>query len=95
MITEHGHVKTLLSLLPPSCMIVPIRELANNTFSTLSNISSYTALAQTHSNLNMDNIDIGPLRERFPLSSINNSREPSILSEAFSLPYHEHEQIKI
>jgi len=73
--------------------MVPIRELANNTFSILSNISSYTALAQTHSNLNMDNIDIGPPRERFPLSSINNSGEPSILSEASSLSYHE--QIKI
>jgi len=74
-------------------MIVPIRELANNIFSTLSNISSYTALAQTHSNLNMDNIDIGPPRERFPLFFINNSKEPSILSEASSLLYHK--QMKI
>jgi len=50
----------LLSLLPPSCMVALIRELANNIFSTSLNIFSYTALAQTHSNLNMDDIDMGP-----------------------------------
>ena len=94
MITEHSHIKKLLSLLPLSYMVVSIRELANNTFSTLSNISSYTALAQTHSNLNMNNIDIGLPRGRFSLFFINNSREPSILSQASSLLYYEQMEIQ-
>jgi len=54
-------------------MVAPIRELANNTFSTLSNISSYTTLAQTHSNLSMDDIDIGSPRGRSSLFSTSNS----------------------
>jgi len=70
-------------------MVAPIRELANNTFSTLSNISSYTTLAQTHSNLSMDDIDIGSPRGRSSLFSTSNSRKPSILSEASSIPYYE------
>jgi len=41
-------------------MVAFIRELANNILPTSSNIFSYTALAQTHFNLNMDDIDMGP-----------------------------------
>ena len=85
---DKGCKTSLLSLLPPFCIVAPIRELANNTFSILSNVSSYTTLAQIHSNLNMDNIDMGPPRERSSLFSINNSRELSILSKASSLLYY-------
>jgi len=73
---------------------VPIRELANNIFPTSSNISSYTALAQTHSNLNMDDIDMGSPRGRSPLSFINNYRGLFILSKTSSLPYHEQMEIQ-
>ena len=55
---DKGCKTSLLSLLPPFCIVAPIRELANNTFSILSNVSSYTTLTQIHSNMNIDNIDM-------------------------------------
>ena len=84
----------LLSLLPPSCMVAPIRELANKILSTSSNVSSNTNLAQTYSYLNMDDIKIDPPRGKSPSSSKNNSRESSILYKASSVLYYEQMEIQ-
>ena len=85
----------LLSLLPPSCMVVLIRELANNIFSTLTNIPSYTPVAQIYFNLNMENdIDMGPPRGRSSMLSKNNSKDSSIISTMSSKPYYEYIEIQ-
>ena len=76
-------------------MVVPIRELANNTFSNLTNISFYISVAPKHSNINMENnINIGPLRERLPMPSNNNSRNSSIISKTLLVLYYEYMKIQ-
>jgi len=75
-------------------MVAPIRELVSNTFSTPSNISSNTILAQTYSNLNMDDINMDPSRRKSLFLSEDNSRESSILSKASSVPYYEQMEIQ-
>ncbi len=44
----------LLSLVPPSCIVVPIRELANKHFSTISNIPKLLNMAKRPSDTDID-----------------------------------------
>ena len=78
----------LLSLLPPSCMVVPIRELANIHFSTSASSSKPFTMATLPSNIDID-IDSNIIRRRSVFYSKMNSRELSILSNTSFAPYHE------
>ena len=73
-------LSSLLSLVPPSCMVAPNRELANTLFpfdtSTLFN-------PMVQNNINMD-MDIDTPRGR---SAIHNSRELLAHSSVSSIPY--------
>jgi len=49
---------SLLSLLPPSCIVVPVREIVNKHFLFSSTITSNPTMAQIPSNIDIDvNID--------------------------------------
>jgi len=89
--------KTLLSLLPPSCMVAPIRELANITHYTTTMANNSCNLTPA-SDIDMvidpiDNIfDIGDHFERGRSLSLSmpkpRSRSPSISSSKCSEEYH-------
>jgi len=76
-------LSSLLSLVPPSCMVAPNRELANTLFpfdtSTLFN-------PMVQNNINMD-MDIDTPRGRSAIPSANNSRELLAHSSVSSIPY--------
>ena len=76
-------LSSLLSLVPPSCMVAPNRELANTLFpfdaSTLFN-------PMVQNNINMD-MDINTPRGRSAIPSANNSRELLAHSSVSSIPY--------
>ena len=76
-------VSSPLSLLPPSSMVAPNRELANTQFPF--DISS-TSNPQAHLNKAMD-IDIDTPRGRSANPSTNNSRESSTHSSVSSIAY--------
>jgi len=59
----------LLSLLPPSCMVVPVRELANKQFSHSSANTFHSTMAQFPSGTDMDVNSDTILRGRSNLSS--------------------------
>ena len=77
----------LLSLVLPSCMVVPIRNLVDILF-----LISTTAYQQSHIAIlpfSMDmNVNYDTIRERPKFSNNNSSRELSILSNASSMAYH-------
>ena len=73
----------LLSLLPPSYMKVPNRELVNTYF--LLNLSILSNLA-IYNNINID-IEIDIPRGRSTISSTNNSRELSVYLNISSILY--------
>ena len=83
----------LLSLLPPSYMVTPIRELANTLFPSTAIYLLSTSIAQSSSNMDMD-IDIDVLRGRSASFSINSSRESSMHSNALFVPYHKRMEIQ-
>jgi len=67
-------------------MIVPNREIANtNLFTTTSAISN---LAKSKGI--SEDIQMGVLRSRFTIASMNLSRESSVLSKASSIKYSAH-----
>ena len=76
----------LLFLLPPSYMVMPIRELVNKTLSTTTKALSSNTLYQMSSNIKMD-INMNIMRERLLFLSNNCFRESSILSKASLVPY--------
>ena len=83
----------LLSLLPLSCIIVLIRELANITLSITTKALSSNILDQMSSNMKID-INVNITRGR-PSSPFNNSsRESSILSKASMVTYCERMEIQ-
>jgi len=73
----------LLSLVPSSCIVAPNREIVNSniSFSTLamSNLLESKAVSE--------NIQMGTPRGRATVSSMNLSRELSMLSKASSIEY--------
>ena len=77
-----------LSLLLPSCIVAPIRELVNILFSTTSTVIQTSQIAQLPSTIDM-NIDTDIVRGRSTFSNLNSSRKLSILSKMLSIAYHE------
>jgi len=77
-------VISLLSLLLPSCIVAPIKELANTLFSK---VLSTNSMAQIPSNINID-IDFDMSRRRSVSSSNKSLRESSMHSAASSIPYY-------
>ena len=82
---------SLLSLLPPSCMVAPIRDLVNIQLPT--SILSYSTSQIFSSNMEMDVSIDSILRGRSNLPSKLNSRSFSVFSNTSSILYHE--QIEI
>jgi len=76
---KYNHLESLLlSLLPPSCMVVLIRELANKLSSTSAINLQPLQMAQFPSNMDMD-IDTDIIRGRSTSSSKTSSRELHLL----------------
>ena len=82
----------LLSLVPPSYMVVPIRDLANIQLST----TTFSPKHLTH--LSIPNIEediiMHTTREKTPVSLKNDSRDSSIISTTLSKPYYKHMEIQ-
>ena len=85
---------SLLSLLPPSCMVVPIRELVNKQFSHSSANTFHFTIAQFFSSIEMDINSNIILRRRSNLSSKANSRSSLIFSNTSFIPYHEYMELE-
>ena len=94
----------LLFLLPPSCMVAPIRKLANKlsfsstTFSTSTTAPNFKTFLPTMSTEKDIGIDIqsghvpannSKVRGRNPLSSINSSKDSSMASSGRATLYHD------
>lgn len=79
----------LFSLLPPSYMEVPNRNLVNTYFSLDLSILSNLAI---HNNINID-VEIDILRGWSTVSSTNNFRELSVYLNISSIPYIERMEI--
>ena len=75
----------LLFLLPPFCIVAPIRELANKLFSTTTIALQPLQMAYIPSTIYMDS-DI--VRKRSTFSSKNRSRKSSIFLTIPSMAYH-------
>ena len=71
-------VVLLLSLLLPSCIVVPIRELANTQFFTTTSVLKLSNIAHLLSIIDMD-INSNIIRGRSTSFSRNKLRESSIL----------------
>ena len=82
----------LLSLIPPSCMVAPIRELANIQFSTSALNSKPLLMANLPSEMDMD-VDCNIIRGRSTSSSKASSRNSSVTSNVSSIPYYERMEI--
>ena len=76
-----------LSLLPPSCMVAPIRELVNIYFHSLALSSKSFQMVNLPSCMDM-NINCNIIRKRSTSSSKTNLRESLILSNASSAPHY-------
>jgi len=80
----------LLSLLLPSYMVAPIREVVNT---LIPNTTKETTLNPiVHNTSNMD-IDINTPRGRLAFSSTNSLRTSLVQSVASSIPYYERIEI--
>ena len=79
----------LLSFLPPSCMVAPVREVANKQFSNSSANTFHSTMAHFPSNMDMDVNCDNIIRGRSALPSKANSRSSSIFSSTSSAPYYE------
>ena len=91
---KYNHLESLLlSLLPPSCMVVLIRELANKLSSTSAINLQPLQMAQFPSNMDMD-IDTNIIRGRSTSSSKTSLRELFTHSTTSSTPYHERMEIQ-
>ena len=74
---------SLLSLVPPSCMVAPNREFVNINFITNNSTMSHSMDSNTVS----EDINMDLLRSRSNLSSPNLSRESSSHLDLSSVPY--------
>ena len=88
-----AYYRSLLSLLPPSCMVAPVREVANKHCSLSSAFSTNQTMTSYPSDVEMGGVDDGKLRGHSAISSKCSSRESSILSNASSIPYHRRMEI--
>ena len=86
-------VTSLLSLLLPSCMVAPIKELANTLFSTFIKVLSTNSMAQITFNIDI-NIDFDISRRKSVFSSNKSSRESFIHSATSSVPYYKGMEIQ-
>ena len=79
-------IQSLLSLLPPSCMVAPIRELelVNTLYPSTSNLQNNQPELSIHHSINIE-IDM-PKGHSTP-SSLNSSRETSAHSTVSSMNY--------
>ena len=100
----------LLFLLPPSCMVAPIGNIANKFITSpifshpttsFTNVNSLLPTMSFVNNIEMD-IPIGQVpafdfkvRERNPISVVNLSRESSMASSGQSTPYYDRMDINI
>ena len=73
----------IFSLISPSYIIVPNREIANSNISTYTSAMSYLV----ESKVDSDDIQIGASRGRSNVASTNLSRESSVLFKASSVEY--------
>ena len=86
----HHIISLLLSLLPPSWMVAPIRELENIYLFISAITSQPPTIARTPSNIDMDmNMDIDIIRGKSNSSSKVSSRELLTHSDTSTTPYHE------
>jgi len=74
----------LLSLIPPSCMVVPIRELANTLFPSPLNHQSNQLMPSTSQQMD---IEMNRTRGQSISSSPKSYRNSSVLSNASSIDY--------
>ena len=79
-------VKSGLSLIPPSCMVVPNRKIVNSNISTYTSAISHLAV----SNVNSEDIQMGAPRGRSNVASTNSLREFLVLSKVSSIKYAAH-----
>jgi len=87
------HKLTLfLSLLPPSCIVVPIRELANKHLFTSAISITPLSMTQIPSNMKMD-IDYDSIKKRSALLSKNSLRIFSISSSTLFVLYYQYMEI--
>ena len=77
----------LLSLLPPSYMVVPIREVMNKHCSSSSAFSTKLTMTSYPSDVEMCNINDSKSRRQSAFSSKCSLREFSILSNTSSIDY--------
>ena len=78
---------SLLSLIPPSCMVVPRRELVNILNPSTSQPQSNQSSLSKHFSMEHEVI---PLREWSPILSINSRQDMSVSSSMSSMDYVEH-----
>jgi len=74
-------------------MVVPIRELANTTFSSTFKVFTLVPMVQKFCNMDI-NINTDYLRERSTSASTNSSRELLLLSNALFIVYHKKMEIQ-
>ena len=86
-------ITLLLFLLPPTCMVVPIREVANKQFSLVSAISYYSTMSQFPSNMEMNVVSNSIMRERSNLSNKASSRSSSVFSSTSFVLYYKHIEV--
>ena len=84
---------SLLSLLPPTCLVVPIRELANQSSFTTTKALLSNKLVQSSPSMDTD-INMAASRGRSLSHLGTRFRESSILSTTSSIPYHERMEIQ-
>jgi len=83
----------LLSLLPPSCIVAPIRELVNTLFLISTKAFSTSSMTHDPSYIDID-IDIDTSRGRSTSSNNKSSREFSMHSNTSSVPYFKRMEIQ-
>ena len=86
------HASSLLSLIPPSCMVVPNRDLGNIHFLSQAFTTSTTQMHPLSSAMEIDIDNVNNYddvrRKSHSLSNVS-SRSVSIILKASSRPYHE------
>ena len=82
------NVTSLLSLLPPSCIIVPVREVVDKHCSFSSTFSTNSTMTSYPSNVKMCDIDNSKFREYSAIFSKYSLREFLILLNTSSIPYY-------
>ena len=85
--------RSLLSLVPPSCIVAPIRELVNKYLSTSAFNSTPLQMTRIPANEAMDVNNYNDIRGRTTSSSKVSLRVALVTSNASSISYHERMEI--